>query len=137
MADSDRTRLTSRAGRRFGLTLAAGFAVVGAVFAWRGLHVAARVCWSIAAASAVAGLLIPSCLGPVERAWMALGVALSHVVRPVFFTVLYFAVITPAGFVRRTFGRSPVARDPNSNTFWHKRDTRTPEAARRSLERQF
>jgi hypothetical protein len=137
MADSDRARLTRRAGRSFGLTLAAGFAVLGAVFAWRGLHLAARVCWSIAAASAAAGLLIPTYLGPVERAWMALGVALSHVVRPVFFTVLYIAVITPAGVVRRTFGRSPVARDPGARTFWHEREARAPEVARRSLERQF
>ena len=137
MADSDRSRLTPAAGRRFGLTLAVGFAAIGAVFAWRGHYAAARICWTIAALCAAAGVLIPTHLGPVERAWTAFGVALSHVVRPVFFSVLYFAVITPAGLVRRSVGRSPLARDRNEDGFWRRRELRDPEAARRSLERQF
>ena len=130
-------RLTRAAGRKFGLTLAAGFAVVGALLAWRGHSLAARICWAIAAASAASGLLFPTRLGPVERVWMALGVALSHVTRPVFFTLVYLAVITPAGLIRRFVARSPLARDSAADTYWVSRTARAPDAERRALERQF
>lgn len=137
MAAPTRTRLTAAAGRKFGLTLAFGFLVLGALLAWRGLDIPARILWGVAALSVCAALLVPTRLGPVERGWMAFGVALSRVVRPVFFTIVYLAVITPAGLFRRTFGRSPLARDPDSPSHWQRREARDPAAIRRSLERQF
>ena len=134
---SGRRRLTVAEGRKFGLTLAAGFTVLGALFAWRGHPLAARVLWAVALVSAAGGLLVPTRLAPVERAWMALGVALSHVVRPVFFSILYFLVITPAGLLRRSIGTSPLARKAGDFGYWHRREPREPEVVRRALERQF
>jgi hypothetical protein len=51
------------------------------------------------------------------------------VVAPVFIAAVYWLVITPVGLVRRTFGRSPLRRDPGAPTFWHERvpDTRDPK----------
>ena len=137
MAATDRAGLTAAEGRRFGLTLAAGFAGVGGVLWWRGHARAATAAWAIAAAAAAGGLLVPRRLGPVQRAWTALGMALSRVTTPVFYSAIYLLVLTPMGLVRRTLGRSPLARDPAAASHWVRRPPATPDEQRRGLERQF
>jgi hypothetical protein len=124
-------------GRRFAWTLALGFAAIGALARWRGAETLALVLWSVALLALVAGLVVPQRLGPVQRGWMALGVALSRLTTPVFYTALYFLVVTPTGVLRRTFGRSPIARAPGSPTFWVERPPVSEEDARRAMERQF
>jgi hypothetical protein len=137
MAAAPGPRLTTAQGRRFALTLALGFAAVGALLRWRGAPGAALVPWGLAALLLLAGLVVPTRLGPVERGWMAFGVALSRVTTPVFYSTLYFLVLTPTALLRRTFGRSPLARDPAAPTYWVDRPPPEPEAARRALEHQF
>ena len=148
MAASDRAGLTTAGGargsaltvaegRRFGLTLAAGFAAVGALLWWRGHPRAAAAAWGVGVAAALGGLLLPRRLGPVQRAWMGLGVALSRVTTPVFYSAIYLLVLTPIALVRRTAGRSPLARDTAAPSYWVRRPP-TPSAERRQrLERQF
>lgn len=137
MAAAPPPGLTAAAGRRFALTLAAGFAALGALLRWRGASTAALVPWALAALLVLAALVAPSRLGPLERAWTAFGVALSRITTPVFYSILYFLVLTPTALLRRTFGRSPLARDPAAPSYWVARPPSEPEAARRALERQF
>lgn len=92
---------------------------------------------AIAVPLAVAGLAAPSRLGPVQRGWMALGVALSRITAPLFYSALYWLVLTPIGIVRRTVGRSPLARDAHTTSFWIVRPPQDEEVARRRMERQF
>jgi hypothetical protein len=129
--------LTRAEGRRFAWTLAAGLSALGAVLAWRGRGGGAAVLWSAAAILAVAGLVVPSRLGPMQRAWLRLGVALSRVTAPIFFAALYFLIVTPVGVLRRTLGRSPLERTPGARTFWVKRAPVSPQDARNGMERQF
>lgn len=130
-------RLTSAEGRRFGLELAIGLAVLGAIAWWRSHERAAQALGAVAVLAAAAGLLVPRRLGPLRAGWMALGQAIGRVVSPVFFALVYYLVLTPTGIARRTFGRSPLARDRVARTYWIERAVRTPEAARASMERYF
>lgn len=91
----------------------------------------------IAGVLAVAGLAVPSRLGPVQRVWMAFGVALSRITAPLFYGAMYWLVLTPIGIVRRTFGRSPLARDARASSYWIERPPQDDEVARRRMERQF
>lgn len=91
----------------------------------------------IAGTLAVAGVAVPSRLGPVQRAWMALGVALSRITAPLFYSAVYWLVLTPIGIVRRTVGRSPLARDAGATSYWIVRPSQDEESARRRMERQF
>ncbi len=137
MEPAARRRLTPTEGRKFAFTLAAGFAAIAALLAWRDQAMPAKVLTGIAVAAALAGLIAPARLGPVSRAWMALGRALSRITSPVFFTLIYMVVVAPIGLLRRTFGKSPLARDRDASSYWVRREPLDAAARRSSLERQF
>jgi len=135
MAEGIHARLTAAQGRRFGLTLGAAFLVLAGILWWRDLSMASRLLAVAGAALAIAGLLVPTHLGPVERAWMALAHAISKVTTPIVMGLMYLLVVTPIGFLRRAFGGNPLVHAEHQKSYWHGR----PEGARRSknLARQF
>jgi hypothetical protein len=139
MAEGVSARLRARhwsaaEGRKFGLTLGAAFVVLSALLWWRGHPTAALTSVALATVMAAAGLVIPTRLEPVERAWMRLAYALSRVTTPVFMGIVYFLVITPTGIVRRSLGRSALRRTRTAPSYWVARDIAT---RRSDLERQF
>ena len=76
---------------------------------WRGERDAPPWCSARSAALfALGGLVVPTRLGPVERAWMGLAHAISKVTTPIVMGVVYFLVITPVGDLRRDGGRQPA-----------------------------
>jgi hypothetical protein len=127
--------LTPAQGRRFGLTVGGAFAVLATVTWWRGHVWGVYLFGSLAGALMVAALLLPTRLGPVERAWMALAHAISRVTTPIVMSAIYFLVLTPVGLLRRSLAANPVVHQETSAGFWKQR----PEGSRRtaSMERQF
>ncbi len=87
--------------RRFGLTVGGVFLLLGCVSWWRAHEIAPRVMWGLGAPLFVLGLVAPSLLAPVERGWMAMAEVLGRINTRLILTVLFFAVITPVGMVRR------------------------------------
>ncbi len=128
-------RLTAREGRRFAVTVGGAFLVVAAVVWWRGHEPVATVICAIGATLALAGLIVPTHLGPVERAWMRLAHAISRVTTPIVMAAMYFLVLTPVGVARRALAGNPLAHGSTETGFWKQR----PEGRRRtgSMERQF
>ncbi len=131
MADRVSARLTKAEGRGFGLKVGLAFVVLGGVAWWRGrVHVVAPF-ETAGVVLIAAGLLVPTRLGPVFRAWMGLGQLLSKVTTPVFLGVVFFIVLAPVGLVMRLTGRSPLPRGKG----WV---PRAPDArARTDMLRQF
>ena len=129
--------MTAREGRRFALTLAGGFAALALIAWWRHRVLASEIFGVVSLFALLSALFAPTRLRPVERAWMALGHAMSRVTSPIFFTVLYLVVITPAGMLRRTFGKSPLARSRAPASFWIRRDELTDEQRRSGLEHLY
>jgi hypothetical protein len=68
---------------------------------------------------------------------MKLAHALSRITTPIFMGIVYFVVLTPAGLIRRTFGRNPLVHAAENGSYWEARPTREHEAQRRRMERQF
>ncbi len=87
--------------------MAAAFAVVCGLFLLRGWD-SWPVPAALSAAFALAALLLPRALAPVERGWMRLAHLLGRVVTTVLLTVVFFLVITPLGLVMRLLGRDPM-----------------------------
>jgi hypothetical protein len=135
VAEGIRSRLTAAQGRRFGVTVGTAFAVFAGIAWWRDHATVATVLGSLCAALIFAGLVIPTQLGPVERAWMALAHAISKVTTPIVMGVMYLLVLTPVGFLRCKLSNNPLVHPPAGNSYWQSR----PEGSRRSssLSRQF
>ncbi|MGH7571235.1 MAG: SxtJ family membrane protein [Gemmatimonadota bacterium] len=126
-------RLTPAEGRRFAFTLAPAFAALGGLVWWRGEPRVAILLVAIGVALALAGLVAPRHLGPVQRGWMGLAQAISRLTTPILLGIVYYGVITPTGLLRRTIGGNPLRRSRDAPTSWVGRR----DAPRSDLERQF
>lgn len=119
--------------RKFGLTLGLAFGALAGIAAWRGHGTAAAILGALSALLIAAGIVAPGTLGPIERAWMGLALAISKVTTPIFLGIVYFLVLTPVGLLRRTVGGHPLRHRMADGGFWRDRG----EARRSDLERQF
>jgi saxitoxin biosynthesis operon SxtJ-like protein len=128
MAKRIRARLTASEGRKFAFTVGIAFLVLGGVALWRHKQVTATVLGALGGVLIIAGLAVPTALGPVQRGWMGIAHAISKVTTPIFLAVIYFVVIAPAGFVLRLFGRKPLGVPRNTTTYWVTREQK-PRAA--------
>jgi hypothetical protein len=105
--------------RSFGLVFAAAFSLLALYLAWRG-----SAWWPAVLAPAPVFLLLaltrPALLGPLNRIWTAIGLALGAVVAPVVMVLVYFAIITPMAGLARLAGKDflRLARDPAASTYW-------------------
>ena len=126
--------LTTRELRKFAFTVGAAFIAIAAISLLRGHAIAPRVLLAVGAMLLLAGLAIPSRLGPLYRAWMRLGELLSKVTTPLFMGAVYFLVITPIGLLKRAFGSSSFLA-PKRASYWVERGP--GDARRGNLERQY
>ena len=111
------------------------FLVLALLAWWRERLVVGSVLSALAAALFLAGLLVPTRLGPIERAWMKLAHAISLVTTPIVMAVMYFLVITPIGLIRRWFGHSAIEHHPSDDGYWITRPVGKRRSA--SMEQQF
>jgi drug/metabolite transporter superfamily protein YnfA len=134
--DTSKAQYSAAKGRRFALTLAAAFAVLGTIAYLRHRHATSVVFAALAGVFLAAAIIIPSRLEPVERAWMGLAHAMSRITTPIFMSIVYFVVLTPIGLIRRLAG-NPLVHKPVAGSYWVERQQSDRVAARRRMERQF
>ena len=121
-------------GRKFGVTVGIAFLVLAGLLWWRQKGAAPYV-GGLGGALVLAGLLVPTLLGPVFRGWMGLAHLLSKVTTPIFMGIIYFLVITPTAGVMRLLGRRSLVHRAVDDSFWIKRASGAPEPSR--MKRQF
>lgn len=125
--------MSAAEGRRFGLTVGLAFLVLALVLWWRHHEAARNVAAALALLLVLGGLLLPSRMGPVFRAWMRLGLAISRVTTPILMAAIFYLVITPFGVAARLLGHRPLVRRADASAWQQRR-----EGDRQSnLERQF
>ena len=127
--------MSTAEGRKFGLTVGAAFLAITVVLWWRGRVGAVPYTGGLGALLVLAGLLIPTLLGPVFRAWMGLAHLISKVTTPIFMGIVYFVILTPISLGMRLFGRRPMVHVASEHGYWFERDLEKPDPAR--MERQF
>ena len=134
MAEGIPTRLTAAAGRRFGWTVGGAFLLLAAIAWWRGHPLTMTVLGVPGALLVIAGAIVPTYLGPVERAWMTLAHLISKVTTPIVMGVMYMLVLTPIGALRRSVSGNPLVHPDRKSSYWKSR----PEGSRAgNLSRQF
>lgn len=135
MAQRAAERLSPGEGRKFGVTVG-GVLVVLALVVWLRGRPLASACLAVPGGILfLAGWAVPSRLGPVQAAWMALARAISRVTTPLVLGIVYFGVLTPTGLLLRWFGKDPLARARSGEGLWVGRTPGHGPAG--SMERQF
>ena len=122
--------------RSFGWVFTIALAVIGLLPLLR--HRPMRLwCFGVSAVFLILTLAAPSVLGPLNRAWMKLALALNRVVTPVITGVLFYVVITPIAVLFRMRGKDllRLRTDPTAKSYWLKRDPAGP--APESMANQF
>ena len=126
--------MTAAEGRKFGLTVGIAFLVLAGITWWREHPTLTLMFAGLGGGLGAGGLLVPTLLGPVQRAWMGLAHAISRVTTPIVMGAVYFVVLAPVGLLMRTLGRNPMVRAESGRSFWI---SRAAEGRRGTMENQF
>ena len=122
--------------RAFGWVMTAFFGLVGL---WPLVHGHAVRGWSLilAAAFALAVIVMPRALAPLNRAWTWLGALLHKITNPLVLGVAFYIVVAPIGLLMRLAGRDPLRlkRDDKAASYWIARQPPGPPPS--SFPRQF
>ena len=102
--------------RKFALSLIIGFPCLALVFfcvKWMKLHAQPDPAFflklgGIGAAIGLICLLVPVIARPLYTVWYALAACIGIVMANLIFTLIYYALFTPLGFVMRLSGRDPL-----------------------------
>lgn len=105
--------------RKFGLVMAAAWAVLASVSWWRSSPAAVYLA-GLAIVFLGPAILWPRALGPVERAWMTFANVLSVVMTRVILTLTFYLVITPIGLLLRLLHKDVLGlrADRKAQSFW-------------------
>jgi hypothetical protein len=68
---------------------------------------------------------------------MGLGHTIGRVTSPIVMGAIYYIALSPIAYLRRTFGTSPLARNPDATSYWIPRAPKPHDERRQALERQF
>jgi predicted membrane metal-binding protein len=124
--------------RSFGITFVIVFALLAAFSFWhRGVTTTLYLTVSVSALFALATLLSPRILRPLNLIWLKFGLLLHKIVNPVIMGLLFFGVFTPMGSVMRLFGVDflQIRKKPSTKSYWNvKRDDGIADS---SMENQF
>jgi hypothetical protein len=122
--------------RGFGLVFAAVFAIIAA---WPLVHAQAPRWWAFGLALTLALIAAarPTVLARANRLWTRFGLFLGNVVGPLAVGVLFYAIVTPLGFVMRLTGKDPLRLrlDAAADSYWIARQPPGPPPD--SLTNQF
>jgi hypothetical protein len=86
---------------------------------------------------ALAGLLWPAALVPLNRAWSKLGLLMHSIIEPVVLGLVFYGAVLPIGLLRRATHRDPlrleIERDRTS--YWIRRGPPGPQP--HTMKNQF
>jgi hypothetical protein len=120
--------------RNFGAVFAALFALIGF---WPLLHRLAPHWWAVGVAAlfALATLVRPAVLHPLNRAWSLLSRLLHRITSPLVMGAIFFLCMTPTGWIMRRRGRDvlSLARRKELSSYWIAYARAPPE----SMQNQF
>lgn len=118
---------TKKELRKFGITLAIAFAILGGLLFWRGKP-AGPYLFIISGLFLVTGLVNPRLLSPIEWGWMKIAHALGYVMTRLLLTITFYIMITPISIVMKILGKDPLRMrfDREAGSYWISVDPEGP-----------
>ncbi len=127
---------TKKELRKFGTTVGTVLILIGGFLFWKQKE-SFIYFGSLGVILVLTGLIIPTILKPLNKAWMTLAILMGWVMTRVILTILFYIVLTPTAFIAKLFKKNflDLKIDKSRNTYWEKREKRnfSPE----DYEKQF
>lgn len=116
---------SSKALRKFGITVGLVFLLLGLAVLWRVGMTNLMLIFSTAGGLLVlSGLIMPTVLKPIYIPWMGFAFAAGWLVSRLILILVFFLVIFPVGLLARLAGKQFLDRDfkQKRETYWVRRD---------------
>lgn len=121
--------------RKFGLTMAVCFGVIGLIVLLRHKH-DPLVFFLISGIFLVLAVFTAKSLGPVQNLWMKFGGVLGWINTRIILTIVFYLVLTPIGLIMRLFKPDLLEQKFNDKaTYWKTKDSKPLNP--QDYERQF
>jgi len=122
--------------RNFGLTIGIALGLLAGLLWWKEKDTYS-IFAIIASAFILLGLILPSVLKPLQKAWMMLAVIMGWIMTRIILGILFYLVFTAIGGIGRLLGKQflDLTIDHTIKSYWIKRE---PKAFNKSdYEKQF
>lgn len=136
MAEGIRTGLGIDSLKKFGITMAACFAVIALIIMLKNRHNPLPACF-ISFAFITFTFIAPGLLSPVYMVWMKFAHILGWVNTRIILCVMFYLVFTPIGLLAKLFKADLLSLkiDKNCHSYWIKKENKG--FSPRDYERQF
>ena len=118
-----KTRIRINSNRSFGVVFFFFFLIISL---WPLVNENPLRVWAIfiAIIFLILGLMNSKLLTPLNRLWFKFGILLGSIISPIVMGIVFFAVITPIGFIRKIMGKDSLNNkyDNKKKSYWINRD---------------
>ena len=122
--------------KKFGITMGIILSIIGFYLLWKKNNNYNYMLF-LAAAFFITGLILPSILRPIYKAWMALAVVMNFIMTRVIMAVIFYLIVTPTGLIafltRKKFLDMKI--DKSAKSYWIIREK--TNKLKSDYERQF
>jgi hypothetical protein len=105
--------------KKFGITMGVILTIIGLFMLWKKNNYY-DYSLSLAAAFFITGLILPSLLKPVYKAWMALSVVMGFIMTRMIMVIIFYMIVTPLRLVASITGKEflDMKIDKNVKSYW-------------------
>ncbi len=128
MEAGPRNALSRTELRKFAWIMATALVIFGSIGLWRNARAIPLILFALAGLFLLSGLVIPSALNPVYKAWMGLAGVLAWINTRVILGLFFYLILTPVALIVRLVRDDVLRRklDRSCPSYWHIRGKMRP-----------
>ena len=122
--------------KEFGITMGVILAIIGCYLLWKKNNYYEYSLF-LAVVFFMTGLIFPSLLKPVYKAWMALSVVMGFIMTRIIMVIIFYLIVTPLGLIASMTGKEflDMKIDKSAKSYWIVREK--IQKVKSDYERQF
>ena len=122
--------------KKFGITMGIILSIIGFFLLWKKNNNYNYI-FFLAAAFFITGLILPSILRTIYKAWMALAIVMNFIMTRVIMAVIFYLIVTPTGLIASLTGKKflDMKIDKSAKSYWIVREKTSK--LKSDYERQF
>jgi len=122
--------------KKFGITMGIILTIIGFFLLWKKNNNYDYILF-LALAFFITGLVLPSILKPVYKAWMSLSVVMGMIMTKIIMVIIFYLILTPVGLVASLTGKKFLDMKINkeAKSYWIAREK--TNKLKSDYERQF